>query len=577
MKQKYLKLCNSIVDFLYNNQVEIPEINLKDKHKIKFTKEGKSYEFYFKISNKKLYYSIDKKNFKGPFNEGELFRLNPFKSEKTERTITFNKFKLLKRLYYQTLTLTKHFILGGLSFENKKLFSEFITKLKRRKNDSLEGGILFYFTFKGDKPVLNCFENGGIFDNNINNEGNKLTPRVMGAYYADAYASYCFARKYLNTKKEKYLHACFRSLDYINRTYENYPKSIVWYHHDFKNPAYIETILLLKKNKIDVRNYENLIYKFRPNFYEPTNVFALRFYWRNLRKIFYKKENKLKLKRCYYRLKKDQTKDGLILDRNLEDYKEAFDLTYHQYSLACLAGGLKYKNDKNFKKIFLKGCKFSRSMLLPDGEVSYNGRAANNIYHLASAIYTFEFARNRYNFKSEGLEEMFNYLVQWLNKDGSLPVCMNYYGKQRMAWNHCRTPYNALVAFLLYNAIDESLEKTNPIKNKFICNTKSRYTAFVNDNYFFAFFAGAKESYPLSGNSHKTGVAGIANFGTKNNKSKYLILDRLLSSKDLVTDLPTIYVNNKKYEPVSKGQIKKLKKMVLMYPLLQDMFKVEVC
>lgn len=573
MKKQYLKVCNKLVEFLYNSQVKINdrELNLKREGSLNFTRldikfpDNKSYSFYLFINKDKQLF-INKNNkfigASGPYNKNEFFRLDPFITpNKEELKQKFTKTKLVKRLIFQLATISNHLKYGLVNYENRRLINDFLNKFKQRINNNESGGLLFkYINFKEDsnKLKISCYDNGGIFDNNLNGEGKKYSPRVMGAYYADAYAAYCFAKRYLETKNRKYLEASIASLDFIKRTYENYPKSFIWYHHDFKNPAYIETINLLKEH-ISKEKLESLISKLREDLYEPVNVFALRYHWRNARKYFGYKENNRKIKYCIKIIKKNQTKEGLILDKNKEDYKDAHDLTYHLYSLACLARAIKYYNNKKVKDIFLKGIEFSSNILTPNGEISYNGRGANNIYHLASAIYAFELAANLAN-KGEYkyyASLMFDYLKKWQNKDGSFPTAMNKYGNERMAWNHCHTPYNALVGYMLYNAVEENKNNKEIIslnKNKLMSD--SRYFMFINKNYYFGFFGGCNKSYSWSEGTHISGIAGCSIIGTKNKGVLNLILDESIKDQIIVNDLPNFSINNKLENFYGKGNLK---------------------
>ena len=62
-------------------------------------------------------------------------------------------------------------------------------------------------------------------------------------------------------------------------------------------------------------------------------------------------------------------------------------LSYHQFSLACLARAYDISNKKWLKKYFYKASQFTQAMQLSNGEIGYTGRGANSIYHLCSGIY----------------------------------------------------------------------------------------------------------------------------------------------------------------------------------------------
>lgn len=562
----YKRIYIPLVDYLLRNQVFIRDIALPNgkelKIRLKFTVLEDPFKFKLNFKEGKLFVLNPNDRMSGPFSENEEFYLDPYETVSQNFSYGFSKLKLAKRLAYTTFSLLKHLSEGGLGYENRRLIKDVIAKFRKNKSKPTQGGLRFHYQAKEGKIYLICLDNGGIFDTKANGEGRKLPPRVMGAYYADAYSAYCFARRYLETKNKKYLAASLRAMEFVSRTYENYPKDIVWYHHDFKNPAYIETLAILKGH-ISQCQYDSLqktVAALRQDFYEPTNVYALRYHWRNARKYSgFPKERKIIS--CLKRLRKDQTKEGLIHDNNLEDYNDAHDLTYHQYSLACIAGGLQYEQNKLAKEIFKKGCLFSYNVLTFDGNLPYNGRGANNIYHLSSAIYAFEkaaliFGESKFR---RSAKTMRDYLSKWQKKEGYFPTAMNPYINERMAWNHCHTPYNALTGYFMYKANDASktaLKDNNPKKaSGLVVMDDSGYASYKNDNYSFTFFSGCAKSYPLSEGCHQTGYAGTAILSLNKGNTAMLLLDKYLKSGVLASDMPCYSINGKTIEQVGRGKI----------------------
>lgn len=577
---------NKIVEYLLCNQVFIKDIPLELKNgkidiQVEFTKEVGKFKFSLFINNKGIYVKNPTGHLSGPFLENDLFRLNPYPLQTEKFAYNFSNIKLAKRLTYTSFIFLKNAIRKPFSYETNMLLHDLIRKLKQEKVNTDEGGLWFKYTKTLNGILLQCYDNGGIYDTRANGEGRTLTPHVMGVYYADAYSAYCFARKFIETKEEKYLDAALRALEFIKRTYESYPKDIVWYHHDFKNPAYIETLPLIKEYIPKQKYMElfELVHFMRQDFYEPTNVYALRYHWRQAKENMGFKETR-EIKKCLKRLKKDQTHDGLIHDNNLEDYNDAHDLTYHQYSLACIAGRLQYKYNKDAEEIFKKGCKFSYAILTENGEINYNGRGSNNIYSLASAIYAFEtaavlFRQPKFRF---GANKMLQYLSRWQQKEGYFPTAMNPYITKRMAWNHCHTPYNALTCYLLYKSSDLRKRKIgNCLMKKSGLNVMNDagYAFFSNKNYSFAFFSGCAKSYPWSEGCHQTGYAGTAILSIKDRGNTLLLLDKELKHNVLVSDIPTFIVNDNTIEFSERGLLTKIGISTFEYIKEQGVLKLK--
>lgn len=583
---QYLKIAHKLTNFLFNLQIifDKKEMELKKfsnnvlyaKAKIAFTKKEKHDFHFFLNKNNELFINKNRNlsTADGPYKINELFRLNPYKIIKEKKIYDFKKTKLIKRVLYQILIIIKHTYYEHLNYSNRILIKDFLNKFKRQSMDLTKGGMLCKFEINKNKLKIICHDYGGIFDYYINAEGREYTPRCMGNFYADAYSAYCFAEIYTETKDKKYLNACLMTLDFIYRTYEDYPKDVVWYHHDFKNPAYIETIFLIKEHitNTQFKKYCYLIKKLREDFYEPINVFALRLHWRSARKYHGFRDKKRRINSCIRILKKNQTKEGLIHDNNKEDYKDAHDLTYHQYSLACLASSFNYINNNKIKEIFLKGIEFSSKILLPNGEIAYNGRGANNIQYLASAIYAFKTASdiledNKYKSLSY---LMLNQLKKWQLPNGLIPVGMNRYINQRMAWNHCITPYNALVCYFLYKSSNDKNDKNKYTKEEANIMNDSGYALIKNKNYYFGFFSGCDKSYKWSDGTHITGIAGITAIGKK--EPLNLILDMDIKDNILVTDLPSFLINGKQEDFYGRGKIRYQKDFLEYRKRLKNIF-----
>jgi hypothetical protein len=615
-KEDYLETAKRISIFLFHNQViaEDQEIqlfkNFDDDYKNipkkvisigEFTtklirKDDEEYTYHiFVLDNKTIRVSLNK-NFKdsiGPIKLGQYFRTNfnegifieKKKSKKRAAILDrllgkWKKFLMYSEIEHNFFDLLKKFLLiiyhELRSFEIAPLFSLIENNASNARLEEY-GGITWKFEELSDNKIkLFSYDKGGIFDYYLNTEGLRYPPQVPGDYYADAYAAYCFLTLYNLTKKEEYLNAGISALEFVRRTYGNYePSNIIWYHSDFKNPAYIEAVGELLPGRYRGK-FLALMDKLKEDTYSPTNVFCLRYHWYNAKKYFsfdkcYKNERVIE--RYKKLIKKEQTKEGLIHDNNKGYYTDAHDLTYHQYSTACLGLGLKYSNDHEVKEVFLKGCNFSLSLLTPDGEVSYVGRGANNIYHLASAILSFEIASN-YLKKTEmrkagqykrGAHLAFKYLKKWQLKNGMFPTAMNNYYKERIGWNHCETPYNALVAYFLFHSYQ--LADDSILENK-IPSEKENYSQVMNDsgygmvtrgNYYLTIFSGCGGSYPLYNATHRTGVGGMAILGITGKGTLIPILDHSLKKNLLVSDMPYFEIKKRKFYPYGRGELSLIK------------------
>ncbi|MCH8540758.1 MAG: hypothetical protein LAT58_08315 [Opitutales bacterium] len=557
-QQQALRIADRMTRYLFANQVNLRKIAIEPQQELRrditFTRNGPAYTFSFQLQNDTLEF-VDSLGRSKSVPPQKPFRLNPFPDPVQNdglpkpETITLPRkvWKAGKRIWQESTRLLRHFILGGWDTDTKALWRDFYCDLKRPRADT-EGGFLAIWHWEGKKALIEIIDHGGILDDNPNTEALAYAPRVMANYYADTYAAYNFVQRYRHTKDQEYLQAAHDALRFMMRTYEGYPPGIAWYHHEFKNPGFLETIIALEEIGEEVQPYRSFVQNLRLDRYEPTNVHALRHYWKTLQQKFSAPRDRKRLQASERRLAKDQTRDGLILDNNYPAYTCARDLTYHQYSLACLAGSLSCKDNSHIREIFLRGCQFTLNLRLPNGEVSYNGRGANNIYHVASAIYALAFAQDRYQFKVNGFGPMMELLEKWFLPDNSLPTAMNKFSAERVMWNHCRSPYNALSAFLLYKAAACKMqedERSDP-QGVFLYED-SGYGVIRKATHTSVIFSGKKESYPYSG-TYTTGISGLAAYietGAKERKNP--ILGRCLRhGGKIYSDLPEEILRKKK-------------------------------
>lgn len=421
---------------------------------------------------------------------------------------------------------------------------------------AMSEGVTFRFC-KQEKQenifLCESYDEGGIFDEYVNAEGLSYPNQVAGNYYADAYSCLVFERLFRVTEDEKWLQASLASQRFTQRVYPQYkPASIVWHHSDFKNAAIVEDQMSSRTVSSVIKPWD--IRKFYEDRYEPTNVFALRYHWKSvLAKLNNDKELLRSAKNDLEKVEVDQTEDGLFHD-NIATYPDAHDLTYHQYSTACLGMGLLQSDDPNGWKMFNSAVRFTLQAMSPNGEPAYTGRASNNIHQSASAILAFAIAASRTENVEErdmflkGISVMAIRLKSFQLETGMLPTAMNTYVNKRMAWNHCETPYNGLVAYMLQRAagIVESLSESEnktllPLEKKHIWLANDAGFASMGDGeQYLVCFAGCDRSYGWSEDRHVTGCAGIALFGNNSSKSILPCLDVSIPDEVVISDLPLI-------------------------------------
>ncbi len=421
---------------------------------------------------------------------------------------------------------------------------------------SMSEGVTFRLCHNsGQKNLFVCesYDEGGIFDEYINAEGLSYPPQVAGNYYADAYSCLVFERVFKLTQDEKWLEASLASQRFTQRVYPQYmPASIVWHHSDFKNAAIVEQQLASQSDPSVLQPWT--IGRFYEDKYEPTNVFALRYHWKSVLANLTNDDRLLQsANKDLEKVAVDQTDDGLFHD-NISTYPDAHDLTYHQYSTACLGLGLLQTDDLIGWNIFNRAVRFTLRVLSPSGEPAYTGRASNNIHQSASAILAFAIAASRSSKTDEidmflkGINVMASRLKSFQLDNGMLPTAMNSYVSERMAWNHCETPYNGLVCYMLFRAAS-ILKQLRQSKNSTLLPLEKDHIWLANDagfaslgngHQYLVFFAGCDRSYGWSEDRHVTGCAGLALFGDVDVHDLLPCLDVSIPGEVVISDMPVI-------------------------------------
>ncbi|MFH2138509.1 MAG: hypothetical protein ABII88_08370 [Candidatus Omnitrophota bacterium] len=545
-------------------------------------RHGKSIKAKFYFNKKKLHVVIyDKEEEKKVCSvcKGDFFRL-PL----AEKNVTNDLRKDIKipshaEVMEDVISLKKQRYFGKTSYILKKFFGEwrdtrqinimsYLRSRKRRQNLDNLGGVTFLFIslkkhFDKIEIFLKSYDLGGIIDFNLDSESSAYPPQVPGDHYVTIYAAYCFLRCHATTGDKEFLKSAKLAMDFMIRIYSDYlASSIAWQNTDFKNPVFVECVKLLSEDE-DVTKYNKFLFKMKETtHYQPTNVYALRVHWHSTRHRYTGKSESKRVGQCLKRLEEDQSKDGLICDNFRERYSNLSnrDITYHQYSLACLARALIYNDDPKLLNIFLKGCQFSLNLLTPDGEVAYMGRGANNIYHQVSAIYAFYEASKRTKNKTRSdqfkraVNKAIGYLQRWVEDNKLMPTAMNQYGKIRMAWNHNATTYNALCGYFLFNVDDKLISPTTDVaipmeRQDCIINMEESNFCIVGGlNYYLGLFGGCEAAAAWSGGIHQVGIAGIAMLGIPGKGSLLPILEHLKPGYLPTTDLPFFVIDgNRKY------------------------------
>ncbi len=504
-----------------------------------------------------------------PVCKGALLRLKPNKTVKYSK----NKFTAETKLQRIAFYINNYGAFNGLFRVGNIFLHDIKNRIRYKiKDDTKKSRVDLKFkegiTFRvigisKDKIKLECYDYGGIYDYFINTEINRYPPQVPENYYATAYFAYNSVKLGKIENNNGLVNAGKMALEFATKNYSYYePAGIAFKHTDFKYSPLIEAARLLKiKESV----------KYTESNYNPVNVYALRIHNLVLNEDL---EEDLAgdlagVRRCLKVIRKNQAKDGLIMDNYVPNYTKSKDITYHQFAAACLARAYSIKPLKEVKLILDKAVNFSHNILFENGEVSYYGRGNNNIYHIASAIYLFAcyYKISKDKKYISAVQKLYGYLsnnhLTKMYKDW-LPTCLNEYSEKMMGWNHCEMPYNMQTSYFLLYAY-EILKDKKPNKgmvdidksvNKEIF-MESGFYHYKNKKYEICIINGGEQLTWANGR-HATGIGGIANL-TVNNEQKSMSLD-FYNNKVPITDLPRIKVNGKFLHP-KEYKISRLSKL----------------
>ncbi|CAK0758244.1 putative Hepar_II_III_N domain-containing protein [Azospirillaceae bacterium] len=189
--------------------------------------------------------------------------------------------------------------------------------------------------------------------------------------------------------------------------------------------------------------------------YDPVNVYGLRYFNEALLAQSVSPKEKPALERrialILRTLEKNQTRQGLLQDNFSGNAVASTDLTYHQYALAMLCLGNARLRNPRADAIISKAIDYSARQTLANGEPSYYGRGANNVYHVASLACALCYGIARLEQPHESiLERVVSRLEAFQDAEGWWPTALNRVEyAQMMGWHGSNAQYGALSAFLL--------------------------------------------------------------------------------------------------------------------------------
>ena len=394
--------------------------------------------------------------------------------------------------------------------------------------------------------VLSCVDAGGVLETRGNTESDAWPPQAAGMYYADAFAAAVFAR--LAMDDVRWRSAARAAMRHVIATYRRYPAAPIWYHHEFKNAALAETAAMLGESAPPWLHGDS---------YEPTNVMAVRLHWLAARAARPQRGDMRRIARCRAVLLARQAPNGLFRDDRPPLHGDVHDLSYHLFALGFIARYLSSREDAKLQAAFRRGCMLVRDTQLRDGQVALCGRGTNNSYQTAAAIYALTFAETRFPAEGfgEGAAAAWHYLSKWRQDDGWFPVACNGESGARMGWNHCATPYNALVAyFLLCTADLVGTAHRRPMLARADGYADGRFARLRTAGGELAFVAAFNGGYAWSGR-HLAGIAGATGLSFADACTVTLSPESLVEPRLDVTDLPEIRIGDRLVDWRAPGTI----------------------
>lgn len=395
------------------------------------------------------------------------------------------------------------------------------------------GGIVAHW--HGEELVFD--DDGGILDLNPNTERDVWLPQAMGMYYADAFAAYLFARRFARSGEKVWRARSVESFNHAARTYFDYPTSSIWYHHDFKNAALLETELLIAGEDLFVLPHEDLVL----DAYEPANVFAVRAHWLALRGTA---GDQRRLQQCIRVLSASVRPDGLLLDDRRGLSSDVRDLGYTGFATGFLARLLNVDPaNSSASAIQLRSLELLSEMTTQSGEIAFFGRGANSTYHLAATAYALADGSTRFgreDFRTASLR-LVDRLLRYQDEDGLFPSACNDDAAVRMGWNTCHTSYSALIGYflehlaeVLVSPVRDRTQLTKPDEKRAASSAIIRLSSEQCEAVVIA-PGGSRARW--SG-LRTSGVPGIAYFGIRGEDSVIALPDHV-DGELPITNLPS--------------------------------------
>lgn len=382
------------------------------------------------------------------------------------------------------------------------------------KNLARQSGLTFVGREAGDRLHLDCLDHGGLFDMSLNTEGDAFPSQVPVGYYSTEFATYVFAWLAQRTGDEKWRRAARLGLAFSMRNLIPYT-AVSFDHIEFK----LLPLLMLLKD-FDPATFSDAAVPdllaaldYRETDYQPINVLCMRLANLALTERFTPDPTRhKKARRLLRKVARNQTAQGQIQDNFKPASIHNHDLTYHQFSIACLALAIAATPENwddgirtAMERVFSEGLAFSRAMARPDGHPSYLGRGCNNIYHIASYIYASTFRGHR-----GGLSATLALLEAYADETRGWPAALNSERERRMGWNHCAVPYIGQTLFFLTLAHDADEARSSGLVEPGRAALKPGAFACLQDECFHAVAFSGGDSYSWAGGQRATGMAGLA-------------------------------------------------------------------
>lgn len=418
-------------------------------------------------------------------------------------------------------------------------------------------GPLGGMVWRAGADELVCWDGGGFWDDNPNTEADAWAPQAMGIYYADAFAAAAFA--VLAVDDDAWSDPARAALGHVGRTYHEYPQAPIWYHHEFKNAPFLEAARALRTEP------QLPVSALHGDSYEPTNVMAVRLHWLAARGLTTAGDRR-RYQHALARLQRAQRPSGLVLDDRPSITSGVHDIAYHQFTMAFLARVLEHRDDVAVRDILRRGLDYTADLQLGDGSVAITGRGTANTYQAACAVYALTVGADLFGEPGYrcAATRAFAWLARWQLADGSFPVAANNRHGTRMGWNHCATPYNALIAYFLLHACRHGLaprENAAQVPARSSPRLRGRSARLDAGRSSVAVVGGYDGGHVWSG-AHRPGVAGLAAL-TVGDDVLTLAVDELVDGLE-VTDLPDASIDGVRVNWRTPGRLT-VEKSVVRY------------